>query len=243
MPQLIVSCKVHSQIEHMGTAIMTPAGTALLFDIDGTLADTDALHLEAFNQIFAPHGHRFDHGRFARELQGFSMASIRERFLGHEAEPRQLEIMEDKERVFRDLAAGEIKPIAGLMDVLELADRARVPMAAVTNAPRPNAEMILAGLGISHRFTVLVIGDELPHGKPHPLPYLEGLRVIGGVATRALAFEDSRSGVQSAVAAAINTCMRTSLSNEALIEAGASLSAKTYEDAGLLEVVRELVRA
>ena len=68
----------------------TTAGTALLFDIDGTLADTDALRLDAFNRIFAPHGHRFDHARFARDLQGFSMASIRECFLGAETADRQL---------------------------------------------------------------------------------------------------------------------------------------------------------
>ena len=52
------------------------SGKALLFDIDGTLADTDALHLEAFNQILGPRGHVFDHARFTNELQGCSNASI-----------------------------------------------------------------------------------------------------------------------------------------------------------------------
>jgi len=47
------------------------AGKALLFDIDGTLADTDALHLQAFNKVFGPRGHVFDHARFTKELQGF----------------------------------------------------------------------------------------------------------------------------------------------------------------------------
>ena len=42
---------------------MSGSGRALLFDIDDTLADTDALHLKAFNQVFAPHGHVFDRGR------------------------------------------------------------------------------------------------------------------------------------------------------------------------------------
>ena len=48
-------------------------GRALLFDIDGTLADTDPLHLKAFNQVLGPHGHVFDHARFSRELQGLPM--------------------------------------------------------------------------------------------------------------------------------------------------------------------------
>ena len=92
---------------------------ALLFDIDGTLADTDALHLQAFNLVFGPYGHVFDHGRFTRELQGFSNASIGQRFLANEP----------------------------------------------------------------------------PHGKPHPMPYLEGLRAVNGSPDLAVAFEDSRSGI------------------------------------------------
>jgi len=151
----------------------------LLFDIDGTLTDTDALHLEAFNEVLGPYGHAFDHARFTRELQGFSNASIGERFLPGEPVERQAAIIGEKEKTFRKLVAGRIQPLPGLMALLARADRARIPMVAVTNAPRLNAEMLLAGLGIGERFKVLVIGDELAHGKPHPMPYLEGLRAVG----------------------------------------------------------------
>src|SRR5580692_6555402 len=91
---------------------------ALLFDIDGTLADTDSLHLEAFNLILGPRGHVFDHERFTRELQGFSMASIRERFLANELPARQVAIMEEKEEAFRSLVSGQIKPTPGLLALL-----------------------------------------------------------------------------------------------------------------------------
>jgi beta-phosphoglucomutase-like phosphatase (HAD superfamily) len=154
------------------------SGKALLFDIDGTLADTDALHLEAFNHVFGPRGHVFDRERAAKELMGFSTASIRERFLPDEPPERQAAIMAEKETVFRRLVAGKIQPVAGLMTLLARADRANIPMVAVTNAPRLNAEMLLSGLGIMHRFKAVVIGDELAHGKPHPMPYLEGLRAV-----------------------------------------------------------------
>src|SRR5712664_1036793 len=72
-------------------------GKALLFDIDGTLADTDALHMQAFNQIFGPRGHVFDRARASKELQGFSNASIAERFLADEPLERQAAIMAEKE--------------------------------------------------------------------------------------------------------------------------------------------------
>jgi HAD superfamily hydrolase (TIGR01509 family) len=217
---------------------MPDSGKALLFDIDGTLTDTDALHLEAFNEVLGPYGHAFDHARFTRELQGFSNASISGRFLAGQPPERQSIIMGQKEQAFRKLVAGRIQPLPGLMALLALADRANVPMVAVTNAPRLNAEMLLSGLGIIDRFKVLVIGDELPHGKPHPMPYLEGLRAVGAAPKASVAFEDSRSGVQSASSAGIATVgIRTSLSHDDMIAAGAVMSAKYFDDPELLKFI------
>ena len=210
-------------------------GRALLFDIDGTLADTDPLHLEAFNRVLGPRGHLFDHERFSKELQGFSNAAIGERFLPDEAVARRAEILGEKEHVFRALLAGQIAPLPGLMALLDRADAAAIPMVAVTNAPRLNAELLLSGLGITHRFKAIVIGDELPHGKPHPLPYQEGLRFAGARAAASIAFEDSRSGVQSATAAGIRTIgIRTSLGHADLLGAGAVASASDFDDPDLL---------
>jgi HAD superfamily hydrolase (TIGR01509 family) len=211
---------------------------ALLFDIDGTLADTDALHLEAFNLVFGPRGHIFDHARFARELQGFSNASIGERFLPDQTPERQAAIMGEKEAAFRSLVSGKIQPVPGLMTLLALADRASIPMVAVTNAPRLNAEMLLSGLAIIHRFKAIVIGDELPHGKPHPMPYLEGLRAVNAAAGLSVAFEDSRSGIRSASAAGIATVgIRTSLGHADMVKAGARMTAETFDDPELMKLV------
>src|SRR6266436_1543112 len=218
--------------------MLSGRGRALLFDIDGTLADTDALHLEAFNQVLGPRGHVFDHARFTRELQGFSNASISERFLADEPPQRQATIIGEKEEAFRKLVAGQIQPVPGLMTLLARADRANIPMVAVTNAPRLNAEMLLSGLGIMDRFKALVIGDELAHGKPHPMPYLEGLRAVGAAPNLSLAFEDSRSGVQSASTAGIATIgIRTSLSHADMVAAGAFMTAGTFDDPELVRLV------
>jgi HAD superfamily hydrolase (TIGR01509 family) len=221
---------------------MPASGKALLFDIDGTLTDTDALHLEAFNQVLGPRGHVFDHARFTKELQGFSNASIAERFLADEPVQRRAAIIAAKEQTFRKLVAGRIQPLPGLMALLALADRANVPMVAVTNAPRLNAELLLSGLGLVERFKVLVIGDELAQGKPHPLPYLEGLRAVGAAPEASVAFEDSRSGVQSASAAGIPTIgIRTSLTHVDMVGAGAVMSAKDFDDPELLEFVTAIM--
>jgi HAD superfamily hydrolase (TIGR01509 family) len=218
--------------------MLNRSGKALLFDIDGTLADTDALHVQAFNQIFGPRGHLFDRARASKELLGFSNVSIAERFLAEEPLERRAAIMAEKEAAFRKLASGQITPLAGLMTLLALADRAAIPMVAVTNAPRANAEMMLSGLGIADRFKAVIIGDELPHGKPHPMPYLEGLRAVNATPDLSLAFEDSRSGIQSASAAGIATIgIRTSLSHNEMVAAGARMTARTFDDPELVELV------
>jgi HAD superfamily hydrolase (TIGR01509 family) len=217
-------------------------GAALLFDIDGTLADTDPLHLKAFNQTFAPYGHHFDKARFALELQGLANEAIARRFVPHLSPEDGMAVMRGKEELFRELARTEIHAVPGLFALLDLADAAGLPMAAVTNAPRANADLILHGLGIRDRFGAIVIGEELAHGKPHPLPYLEALRLLGADASVSVAFEDSRTGIKSATSAGLATIgMRTSLGAEDLSAAGAVLSADDYADPALLTFIRDRV--
>lgn len=222
---------------------MIPApGAALLFDIDGTLADTDPLHLKAFNQTFAPFGHEFDKPRFLRELQGMANEAIARRFVPHLSAEEGRAVMLGKEAAFRDLARTSIHAVDGLFDLLDWADSIGLPMAAVTNAPRANADLILDGLGIRHRFKALVIGEELAHGKPHPLPYLEGLRLLGARSEVSVAFEDSRTGIASATGAGLATVgIRTGLANDDMIAAGASLSADSYADQTMLAFIRNKV--
>jgi len=222
--------------------IPTP-GAALLFDIDGTLADTDPLHLEAFNRAFAPYGQQFDKARFARELQGLANVDIAARILPGLSPAEGMAVLDRKEALFRELAATAIHAVPGLFALLDLADAAGIPMAAVTNAPRANAELILDCLGITHRFQALVIGAELAHGKPHPLPYLEGLRLLGADAAISVAFEDSRTGIASATAAGLTTIgLRTSLDDAQLRAAGAVLSADGYDDPAVLDIIGDTLR-
>ncbi len=214
-------------------------GAALLFDIDGTLVESDPLHLEAFNLVFGPRGHHFDRERFGRELQGLANEAIAARFLPEENAARRVEIMNEKEATFRRLAEAGIEPVHGLFDLLDWADSMDVPMVAVTNAPRANADQLLDAIRVRHRFRAVVVAEDLAHGKPHPLPYLEGLRLLGADAENSVAFEDSRTGIASATAAGIATIgMATGLEPGQLVEAGAVIGAADYRDKTLLDFVK-----
>lgn len=219
-------------------------GAALLFDIDGTLVESDPLHLEAFNLVFGPRGHHFDRERFGRELQGLANEAIAARFLPEENAARRMEIMDEKEATFRRLAKAGVEPVHGLFDLLAWADSMSVPMVAVTNAPRANADQLLDAIRVRHRFRAVVVAEDLAHGKPHPLPYLEGLRLLGADAANSVAFEDSRTGIASATAAGIATIgMATGLEPGQLVKAGAVIGAADYGDTALLDFVERQLLA
>lgn len=215
-------------------------GAALLFDIDGTMVESDPLHLAAFNQVLAPYGHQFDEARFARELQGRTNLAIGAQFLPGESLARQAEVLDHKEALFRDMARSGVAPVHGLIELLDWAEAEGVPIIAVTNAPRANADLLLESIGVRHRLPRVVIAAELAHGKPHPLPYLEGLRLVGGRAENAVAFEDSRAGIASATTAGIATVgLATSLAPIDLLATGASLAVRDYTDPALADLLRK----
>ncbi|KMN84074.1 HAD family hydrolase, partial [Chromobacterium violaceum] len=140
-------------------------------------------------------------------------------------------LAERKEELFR-AAIGKLEPTPGALALFEWAEARRVPIAVVTNAPRTNAERMLAGLDLLGRIDALVIGEELPRGKPDPLPYLTGLQRLNGRPERALAFEDSLSGVRAASAAGIHT-----------FGVGAALPAESLRGAGADEVIADFTAA
>lgn len=211
---------------------------ALLFDLDGTMVDTDALHIAAWNAVVAPLGRQIDAPYYKTHIMGFDADTVATAlFPDHDAGQRA-RYSEDKEAAFRS-RVGRLEPTAGLPDLLTWAESLRLPMAVVTNAPRENAALLLRGLGWFDRFPVLIIGDELEAGKPHPLPYLTAMERLGIDAASSVAFEDSLSGVRSAVAAGAETIgLMTALDERSLLGAGASAVVRDFNDPGLLTLMR-----
>jgi HAD superfamily hydrolase (TIGR01509 family) len=211
--------------------------TALLFDLDGTLVDSDAEHLVAFQRAFAPHGIELDRLEYAANIMGASNAVIARRYLARLAPREQAATLDAKEAAYRD-ALGDLEPIPGAMALLDYADRRGLERAVVTNAPRANAEKVLSALGIAQRLPILVIGGELARSKPDPLPYLTALKLTGALAPHSVAFEDSLSGVRAAHAAGLAVIgMTTTLNSTTLIEAGATFAAQDFTDPRIVELI------
>ncbi|MCQ8241832.1 HAD family hydrolase [Rhizosaccharibacter radicis] len=202
----------------------------LLFDLDGTVADTDPLHFDAFNAILGEFGRSMTHEEFRTGVSGVSNAAIMRWLFPDLDVARHVELADRKEALFREMAA-RMQPLAGLEELLALAERRGMPVGVVTNAPRLNAEHMLRSLGLERFLPGIVVGEEIERGKPDPLPYRIGLERLPRPADRALAFEDSVAGVSAASGAGIFTVgIRTSLDDATLRNAGADLTVSDYLD-------------
>ena len=212
--------------------------TALLFDLDGTLIDSDPDHLVAFQEVFAPHGIALDRALYATHIMGASNAMIGDRFLAHLPAAERAALFEAKEAAFRERMGAAATPTLGAVELLAFAAERGLPCAVVTNAPRANAEKALTALGLAERLPLVVIGGELARAKPDPLPYLTALELIGASAEKSVAFEDSLSGVQAAVAAGLAVVgITTGLSAERLLAAGAVFAAQDFRDPRIYELI------
>ncbi len=201
---------------------------ALLFDLDGTLADTDRLHEQAWLEGLARYGIQADHRYYQTQISGGLNPEIVARLLPQLSPAEAAAFIEQKEARFRELAAG-VTPLPGLKELWDWAKRMHLQLALVSNAPRVNALHMLEQFNLT--FDRVVLSEELPAGKPDPLPYRTALLQLGLGPDVALAFEDSPSGVRSAVGAGLRTvALTTGHPACRLEEAGAFLCIADFTD-------------
>ncbi|CAI8609362.1 unnamed protein product [Vicia faba] len=217
---------------------------AVLFDIDRTLCDSDPLHYLAFREMLQQIG--FNGGNpiteefFIDTVAGKHNNDIALALFPGELE-RGLKFLDDKEAMFWRLAAEQLKALNGLDKVRKWIQDRGLKRAAVTNAPRPNAELALSKLGLSDFFQAVIIGDECEHPKPHPEPYLKGLEALKSSKDHTFVFEDSVSGIKAGVAAGMHVIgLSTRNPEHLLMGAKPTFLIKDYDDPKLWAALEEL---
>jgi HAD superfamily hydrolase (TIGR01509 family) len=215
---------------------------ALLFDMDGTLTNSDPFHHEAFVEFGKAYGVDVDEQTFLKYVSGQANSLIFKNLFSHVPVEEHPRLADEKEALFRRLIVGRLKPIDGLLDVLNWAVEKKVGLAVVSNAPRPNVRDMLAQIGVTQYFHTIVIGTELERGKPDPLPYLTGLERLGVPANHAIAFEDAPPGLRAAHAASIFTVGLTTTLDEATVRSnGADIAIPDYRSPALWEAIGRVI--
>ncbi|MEU6091241.1 HAD-IA family hydrolase [Streptomyces sp. NPDC047085] len=168
---------------------------AVLFDMDGTLVDTEHLWWEAVEQVAGRTLTEADQpevlGRPVEHTAGWLAATTGRAAAGLAAELH---------REFAARVRTGITPRPGALGLLDALAAAGVPTALVTASPRAVADVVLDALG-AHRFAVSVTADDTARTKPEPDPYLAACRALGVDPAGCVAVEDTETGVASAEAA------------------------------------------
>jgi HAD superfamily hydrolase (TIGR01509 family) len=203
---------------------------ALLFDLDGTLAETDSLHLPTWVDVLEPYGVQVDEEFYRQSISGRNTSEIVRDLLPELSDEENRSVGDAKEAHFRKRAT-ELEPLPGLVDFVGWGRERGMSIVLVTNAPEENVQAILLALKLRDCFDAVVLADEVEAVKPDPAPYTAALRKVGVAAEEALTFEDSVSGISSSVAAGIPTVGITSSQvPDRLREAGAFMTAEDFTD-------------
>ena len=177
---------------------------ALLWDFDGTIADTETLEYEAVRAVFVEHGADIPKADWYAVVG--SVVHIPpwiEQLRTATGLPLDAaELMASRARHL-EVLSGQLQPRSGVVDLLEEASAADVPMAVVSNSPRRWVARHLQHLGLGQHFSAVVALDDVTHGKPHPEPYATAARQLGADPEQSVALEDSAPGVASALAAGL----------------------------------------
>lgn len=182
-----------------------PKRTAIVFDMDGLMVDSEPLSRQAWDEYLRPYNQFITDDLQSRiiGLRGdLSSALIREELgLPKSAE----EILEERRLIYQQLRAQGVPVMPGLMELHAIIAARQIPWAVATSSPRDHAEEILAQLGLADAVGAIAAGNEVQHGKPAPDIYLLAAQRLGVPPQKCLALEDSGPGSRAAVAAGMLT--------------------------------------
>jgi len=176
---------------------MNPQG--LIFDCDGTLADTMPLHWRVWDQTARKYGFKFSRERFYAigGVPAHDIARILCQEQGLELD--YAAIAREKEARYLELI-GEIRPVKTVVRIAR-EHHGKIPMAVATGGSHRVVEQVLEHLGVRHLFAVIVTSEDVVNQKPAPDIFLEAARRMGVLPQFCRAYEDTDLGLQAIRAA------------------------------------------
>jgi len=180
---------------------------AIIFDFDGVIANSEPLHLCAFQLALAEDGISLTPSEYYSRYLGFddvgAFAAIARDRGTPMTDRRMTALVARKAAIMQEMMHGDSVLFPGARDFVTGA-AAHMPIAIASGALRHEIEEIIAGAGVKDLFSVIVAAGDTPEGKPSPAPYLLAFRRLCEAAGRELdsrrcvAIEDSRWGLDSA---------------------------------------------
>jgi HAD superfamily hydrolase (TIGR01509 family) len=177
------------------------SGISVIFDLDGTLVDSEPNYYEASRRLLAEHGITFtwqDNEQYVGISTWETLGVWQERY-GITA-PR-LELLGELNRRYLELARTATRVYPEMRKFVELLAGEDVPMAVASGSSPEAIDAILAGTGLDAYLRTAVSADEVAHGKPAPDVFLEAARRLGADPADCVVLEDAAPGAAAAHAA------------------------------------------
>ena len=176
---------------------------AVIFDLDGLLADTEKLHCQAYRDALAAHGAGLSVAEYAEHWVRFGRG-ITEWIHDHQLGLDPLEVRAEKTRRYHDLLKSSLRPMAGALELVT-AMQGKKRLALASSSYRDAVDGVLRGLAIADRFEVIVSGLDVPHVKPAPDLFLRAASLLGVNANECVVLEDAEKGIIAAHAAGMRS--------------------------------------
>lgn len=174
---------------------------AVIWDMDGVIADTAPFHFRAWRALATENGVPFTEDDFRRGF-GRRNPEILEGLLGRELSSEEIRALSQrKEDLFRQLIAGKIAAFPGALELMRALCAGRVNQALATSTPIENVDLILGTLGIADCFGAVVADKDVARGKPDPQAFLLAAERLGVSPERCVVIEDAVDGVKAAKSA------------------------------------------
>jgi beta-phosphoglucomutase len=211
----------------------------VIFDVDGTMVDNKDYHQRAWIELCRRHGMNLTSEIYRTRIHARPNDKIIPDIFGGDISAGDVEkIALEKETVYRDLYRPYVRPLPGLLRLLNELKSHGIPCAAASNSPAGNVELVIDTLAIRDYFGSIISADDVSHGKPDPEIFLTSAKRLGLSPQRCIVFEDSAPGFEAARRSGCPYIAITFGADSGHLEnaAGAAAIHKDYTDISVAEL-------
>jgi beta-phosphoglucomutase family hydrolase len=194
---------------------------AVIFDLDGTLIDNNSFHLKTWKIYLKKIGKDISEKAYRENINGRTNKDALEYIYNKKMTDDEAMVFAlEKEALYRDIYCPHIKPVDGLLELLEVLHNLDIPMAIATSGIPVNIDFMFEHIPIKQYFKIVVNSSHISKGKPDPEIYLKTASLLKIPPKNCLVFEDAVVGVNAARAAGMKViAITTTQSKEELKDA------------------------
>lgn len=210
---------------------MSSVVKGVIFDLDGTLLDSEELHFSLYREIAHCEGLALERGHYDAMYRGLSDREVIRGLIGdYRVEDVSRYVQLKQSRYSALLRKGCVRPVAGVVQYMESLKGKGYLVGIATSATRDEVRVSLNSLGVSRMVDAALVEADVARGKPAPDLFLRTSEALGLAPGNCLVYEDSIAGVRAAVAAGMQVLGVAKDGDSQLVKAGASRCIASFDD-------------